>query len=176
MERSPNLIDILEEVHMIFFDVQDNAVFRMEIQETVGVFAGFCQKYIGTAHADISSDGFQHTTHRDGRISFGFQQNVGNHGCCGCLSVGTADGDGSGIVVHELSQELGTGQHGDACVICSFPLGIIRMDGCRVNDQLNVLCDIGCALTDENLCAIFFQLFCQSGGFIVRTGYGKAFL
>ena len=46
MERIPNVIDILEEVHMIFFDVQDNAVFRMEIQETVGVFAGFCQKYI----------------------------------------------------------------------------------------------------------------------------------
>ena len=48
MERIPNVIDILEEVHMIFFDVQDNAVFRMEIQETVGVFAGFCQKYIWT--------------------------------------------------------------------------------------------------------------------------------
>ena len=89
--------------------------------------------------------------------------------------MGTADSDGFGIVVHELSQELGTGQHGDACVICGFPLGIVRMDGCGINNKVGSRKNVFCLLTVENLCAKRSQVAGQVTFFCIGTGNCKAF-
>ncbi len=92
----------------------------------------------------------------------------------------TADGDGSGIVVHELvPRNWGIGsQHGDACVHLQAlsTYGIIRMDGCRVNDQLECpFVKLAAALTVMKIFAhIFPAVLSERRLFILsRTGYGN---
>ena len=45
MERTADIIDIFEEVEMLSFHTGDDTVFRMKMQETVGIFAGLGNEY-----------------------------------------------------------------------------------------------------------------------------------
>ena len=54
------------------------------------------------------------------------------------------------------------GKHRDACVAGSFPLRVIRMDGSGVNHQINVIGNVGSALSDIDFCPILLQLFGQA--------------
>ena len=58
MERTADIIDIFEEVEMLSFHTGDDTVFRMKMQETVGIFAGLGNEYFWTTYADISTDCF----------------------------------------------------------------------------------------------------------------------
>lgn len=64
------------------------------------------------AHTDVSVDGFQDTADGDRGIFLSRQQDMGSHGGCGSLSVGSGYGDGGLVVGHELAQEIGSGHHG----------------------------------------------------------------
>ena len=51
MEGMADVCKIFEEIHMVFFNVQDHIYGWEEGQEAVGVFACFCQKQVGSAWA-----------------------------------------------------------------------------------------------------------------------------
>ena len=56
MEGVADIINIFEEIHMVFFYVQDNSNLWKEMQKAISVFAGFCDKYIRASHTDIAAD------------------------------------------------------------------------------------------------------------------------
>ena len=80
MERAPDVIQVFEEVQMIFLDVQDDADLREEREKTVGVFAGFRNKVFRTSDTDIAADLFQDTAHGDRGIQIRLQKDAGQHG------------------------------------------------------------------------------------------------
>ena len=65
------IINILEKIHMVFFNVQNYADFWKEVQKAVGVFACFGNKNIRIADTNIAINCLQDATHRDCRIFLG---------------------------------------------------------------------------------------------------------
>ena len=53
-----DVVDILEEIKMILFDIQDDFKARIELQKAVGVLAGFCTKVVRVTYADVAVNGF----------------------------------------------------------------------------------------------------------------------
>ena len=70
------------------------------------------------ADTDISADGRKNTADRNSRISVSGHQNVGEHRSCCRLSVCTGNGDRCIVVAHDLSEQLGTGQHRNTGSFC----------------------------------------------------------
>lgn len=137
------------------------------------ILAGFGDEGIVAAHTDVSVDGFQDTADGDRGIFLSRQQDMGSHGGCGSLSVGSGYGDGGLVVGHELAQEIGSGHHGDALFHSGFIFGIVRMDGCGVDHEVRTVLNVVCALTVINRGAAAGQKVGQGGLFGIRTGYGE---
>ena len=54
MEGVSDVVNVLEEIHVILFHVKDNADFGIKAQKAVGVLAGLRQEIAGMADADIA--------------------------------------------------------------------------------------------------------------------------
>ena len=76
MEGITDISQILEEIQMIFVNIQDHTDLREEMQKTVRVFACFGNKVFRVAHTDISADGFQDSAYGDRRVQFSGEKNV----------------------------------------------------------------------------------------------------
>lgn len=50
------------------------------------------------------------------------------------------------------------------------------MNGCGIYDEINIIGDIFCFLSDENAGAQILQNLCDLGFLHIGTGYGKALL
>ncbi len=64
------------------------------------------------------------------------QQNMRSHGSCCGFSVGSGYCDGDLVIFHDLSQQFGAADHGDLFLYRSGELRIVRVNGCRVNNQV----------------------------------------
>ena len=53
-EGMTDVIDIFKEIQMVFFYIKDDLKTWIELQEAVGIFAGFCNEIVGMTHADIA--------------------------------------------------------------------------------------------------------------------------
>ena len=53
-----DVLNIFKEVEMFCFDIQNDAVFRIKMQETVRVFARFRQEEIGLAYPQVAVERF----------------------------------------------------------------------------------------------------------------------
>ncbi len=73
MERMTNIFQVLEEVQMIFFNVQNNPDCREEMKKTIRVLTGFCDKCFGFSYTDIPSDSLENTADRNRRVNISFQ-------------------------------------------------------------------------------------------------------
>ena len=62
-----DVLQILEEIQVILLNIKNDADFRKEVKETVGVFTGFRDKCTGTSNPDIPADCLQDSAHGDGR-------------------------------------------------------------------------------------------------------------
>ena len=100
---------------------------------------------------------------------------MGEHGGCGCLSVGTGNSNRSIIVAHDLSEQLGTCQHRNAGSFGGGKFRVVRVDCCGVNDKINARNHIFGFLTVENLCAKRSQVTGQIALLCIRAGNGKVF-
>ena len=127
------------------------------------------------ADTDISADGRKNTADRDGRITVCGHQDMGEHGGCGCLSVGTGNGDRSIIVAHDLSEQLSTGQHRNAGSFGGGKFRVVRMNGCRIDNEIGSGKNIFGFLTVENLCAKRSQVTGQIALLCIRAGNSKVF-
>ena len=72
-----DILQILEEIKMILFNIKDDTDLRIKMKETVRIFAGFCDKIPGLSYPDISTDRLQDAAYRNGcpkssaRVSIG---------------------------------------------------------------------------------------------------------
>ena len=63
-----DILQILEEIKMILFNIKDDTDLRIKMKETVRIFAGFCDKIPGLSYPDISTDRLQDAAYRNGRV------------------------------------------------------------------------------------------------------------
>ena len=62
--------------------------------------------------------------------------------------MGSTDGYGIFVILHDLAEKLGSGEHRNVLLHCGLELFIVRMYGCCVYDQIYVVCYVRCTLTD----------------------------
>ena len=55
LKRSPDVIQILEEIQMIFFYIKDECYIPEKVQKTVGIFAGFRDKVFRVSQTEVAS-------------------------------------------------------------------------------------------------------------------------
>ena len=55
-------------------------------------------------------------------------------------------GNGSLVIIHKLAQKLRAGEHRDIFVCGSLKFRIVRVDRSSIYNDVNIVCDIGCAL------------------------------
>ena len=127
------------------------------------------------ADTDISADGRKNTADRNRWVTVGCHQNVGEHGGCRRLSVGTGNGDRRIVVAHDLSKQFSTGQHRNAGSFGSGKFRVVRVDRCGVNDKVDARNDVFRLLAVENLCAKRSQVAGQVTFLCIGTGNRKIF-
>ena len=71
MEGMSDVFKILEEVQMIFLNIEDDTDFRIKMKETVRIFTGFCDKSLRLSNADVTTDCLENTADRNCRIQIG---------------------------------------------------------------------------------------------------------
>ena len=71
MERMSDVFKILEEVQMIFLNIEDDTDLRIKMKETVCILTGFCDKSLRLSNADVTTDCLENTADRNGRIQIG---------------------------------------------------------------------------------------------------------
>ena len=169
-----DIIQIFEEIQMVSINIQDNADFRKKVQETVGIFTGFCDKNAVGTHTDITVDCRKNTTYGNGRIGISSQQNVGNHGGCSRFSVRAGYGNRKLIIGHKLPKKLCTCQHRNTSSDCFGVFWIVRVNGCGVYNQIDTVFYIRSALSVENLCPGCSKPFGQIRFAAVRSGYRES--
>ena len=161
-ERTADIVNILEEIQMIFFDIQNGFHSRIEGQKTVGIFTGFCNKAVRFSQMEISMDAVQHTAYGNGGVFLCCHHHFRNHGCGGCFSVGTGYCNCCFVISHNLAQQLCSRQAGNSQTddLCQFRM--VFMDGSGIYHHINLIgVNIGCGLMIGNHCTFRFQLFCQ---------------
>ena len=93
-------------------------------------------------NADIAVDRFEDASDRDSRILLCLQKDMRYHGGCRCLSVRAGDGDRILIILHDLTDHFCTFHHRDAHCLGCLKFRIVRVNGCRVDNQIDVICNI----------------------------------
>ena len=76
---------------------------------------------------------------QNGGVKLRFQQNLGNHGGAGGLSVGAGHPDRASVAAQNPPQENGTLHHRDAKLLCLKQLGIVGRDGGRIHHEVGPL-------------------------------------
>ena len=134
-------------------------------------------KYLTLTIAD-QGDQVQITADGDGRILAGLHQDVGYHGRGGGLAVGSGYGHTVLIVVHQLAQELRTGQHRDIMGQCVGVLRIVLEDGGRIDHEgdVRVVLHILFGMLRVDRDPLLPQIVAVFGRNRVRTGHREAFL
>ena len=97
-----DILQILEEIKMILFNIKDDTDLRIKMKETVRIFAGFCDKIPGLSYPDISTDRLQDAAYRNGRVHICCKKYLGDHGSSCGLSVSTGYGNRSIVIFHKL--------------------------------------------------------------------------
>ena len=87
VERTADIVQILEEIQMILVNIENNAYLWKEMKETVGVFAGFRNEQLLFPHLYIPSDRLEYASYGNRWIHFAGQQDMREHGCSGSLAV-----------------------------------------------------------------------------------------
>ena len=146
----PDIVEILEEIQVIFFYIKDDAQQGVHLQEAVGIFAGFCNKISPAADPDIAPDRRQDPSDRQGGVRSCGKQDLGEHGGGGRLAVCAADSDRKAVVAHELTQKLRPCQGRDLQFLHSFILRIVRMNGGGEDRQVDVFRDVFSPLSDHD--------------------------
>ena len=79
VERVDDIVDILEEVEMIFLYIEDNRNGRCKAQERVAVFAAFSHKTALAADTERTADGRQVAADHNGRVHLRFHGHERHH-------------------------------------------------------------------------------------------------
>ena len=67
-EGVPDILDVLKEIQMIFFYIENDADCREKTEKAVGIFTCLRKENAGLADADISPDGGENAADTDSRI------------------------------------------------------------------------------------------------------------
>ena len=173
-ERTTDVGKILEEIQMVRVYVEDDADLRIQRQKAVGILAGFGDKVRGMPDTDLPADALQHAADRNRRIVIRMQQDFGDHGGRCCFAVGAGDGDRHRIIAHDFAEKLCPRQMVQTKLHGLYVFGIVRMNGRRENNEVQILCNILFFLAVRDRNSFCLEPPCYSGGRSVRTRNFKA--
>ena len=124
-----DVVQVLEEVQVVGFHVQNHRHRGEEAQKAVAVFAGLQDDGVAMAHPVAGVEQGQGAADHDGGVGFGGHEDVGAHGSCGGLTVGAGDAQSVGVALHDGAPGLGPLVDGDAPCHGAGDLGIAVVDG-----------------------------------------------
>ena len=114
VERLLDLVQILEVIQMVFFDIQNHSQRGEEIQERVAILAAFQHDGITVTHTVTCVKQGEITTDHNSGIRLSCHQDVGHHRSGTGLAVGTGNTNCVLIGLHNLAPGLGPFKNGDA--------------------------------------------------------------
>ena len=88
--------------------------------------------------------------------------------------MGTGNGNGFLIVIHNLTKQLGAGKHRNALSLSFNEFRIVLMDSSCVYYKLDARDDVFSLLTIEDFDALALKKICELGFSGVRTGDSEA--
>lgn len=159
---------------MVFFYIKDNSYCGEKVEKAVGVLAGLRDEAAGVADADIAADGIQDTAHGDSGIQSRFQENLGGDGGRSGLAVCAGDGDGGGIILHDLAHHGAPRHNRDSEFDGPFVFRVIRFYGRCIYNKGNIVSNIFLVLSIYYLYAEAFQMSGYLALMPVGASDGKA--
>ena len=120
-------------------------------------------------------DSRKDSANTDGRITVTLKKDMGNHGSSSGFSVGSGNCDRCIVVTHDLSQELRTGEHWKPFFFCTGKFRVVRVDRCCIDNHIDIILDVGSALSVIDHSATFFQCAGQRAGLGIGTGNPEIF-
>ena len=172
-EGMTDIVNILKEIQMVCIHIQDNTDLREKAQKAVCVFAGFCDKSLRIAYADVSADSRKNTSHTDSRVTVSCKKNVRYHRCCGCFSMSSGNGNRSIIIPHDLPEKLCTCEHWKSFFLCTGKFRVVRMDSCGIYHNIYVIGNVCGTLSVIDGGSLFLQCLGKRTGFGIGTGNDK---
>ena len=88
----------------------------------------------------------------------------------------TGNSDRCVVIAHDLSEELGPGEHRDAFGCRTGEFRVVRMDSCRIDNDLDRFFNIRSPLTIENLGSALFKRSGKRAFLSIGTGHCEVFL
>ena len=131
-----NIVDVLIEIQMIFLNICDHRHRRPQVEETGVELTGLGQKSMAFADAGASADKVQIAADMNGRILAALHQHLTEHGRGGGLAVGSAHADSGFIAFHQLAQQRGPFDGGNAKPLRFHPLRVVGQDGHGIDHQI----------------------------------------
>ena len=138
VEGPLDVVQVLEEIQMVFLHVQNDRHGGIEAEEAVAVFAGFQNDGVSVAHPVTGVEQGQRAADHDRGVRLSGHENVGAHGSGRGLAVGAGDAQGVGVVLHDGAPGLGTLVNGDAPCNGSGDLRVAVVDGGGADHEVAV--------------------------------------
>ena len=161
-----NVINITEEIQVIFIDIGDDGHRGAEVQKAVIKLTGFNDKIIALAAAGASTDEIQFAADMYGRIHTGGYKALRQHGGGGGFAVGTAYADGKAASRHQLADQITAFNLLNTQPCGLGALRVFHGNGGGVYDHIRAMHIFG-GMTDVDFNALFLQMFCFMGaGFV----------
>ncbi len=141
-------LEVAPVVQMLGIDVGDHRHGGLQIEEGAVALVGLDHHPFALAGLGVGAIGVDHpAVHHRGIDTPGVQQRRHQRGGGG-LAVGAGDGDRV-FQPHQLGQHLGALDQRDAPLLGGHQLGIVRLDGGRIDHRGGAL-DVGAVLADED--------------------------
>ena len=148
MEGVRDVIKVFEKIQVIGVHIQDHSYGGYERQEAVRVLACFRDERVGCAYSDVSADCGKDSAYRNRRVAVSGHKDVSDHRGGRRFAVCAGYGNGLMIILHQLAEKLRTCEHGTSRLRGCCELRVIRMDSCRIDDDVYIRCDVLCFLPD----------------------------
>ena len=131
-----NIVNILIKIQMIFLDIRHHRHRGPQVQEAGVELAGLSQKSMAFADAGAAADEVQIAPDMNGGILAALHQHLTEHGRGGGLAVGSAHADSGFIAFHQLAQQRGPFDGGNAKPLRFHPLRVVGQDGHGIDHQI----------------------------------------
>ena len=134
-----NVGQILEEIQMVGFHVENHGHGGEKVQERVIILAAFHDNRAAAAHPVPGVQQGKTAADHDGGVLLGFHKDVGYHGGSGGFAVGTGDADGFPVGLHDVAPGLGPLKNGNAQSAGGGDFRVVVVDGGGADDGFRAL-------------------------------------
>ena len=169
-----HILQVLEKVQVVRFNVQDHRYGRIKGQEGVAVLAGLQDNGFALPHPVAGAQDREGTANHHRGVNPGRHGNVGTHRGCGCFAVGAGDAQGILIPPHNGSPGLGPLEHRNAQGMGRSDLRVIIVDSGGADHQVLALHTLP-PVADDHGDAQGTEMVYRRVLFHIRAGDDQAF-